>query len=227
MQAEKLIQKKLAEGLSGHAWLFISETGKIVEDQIEKISTSLQIPKTGTIEIFPEDKKNGEITIGIMRDLRRQLSRIAVNGHRLVVIREADKINTEAANSFLKTLEEPPDRTVILLLSKTANLLPTIVSRCQTYIFPSVVQVLDDNVKINIDRISKLSIKEKFAEADKIAKSGQALEFVDQLISFYRYKFLEDKNYKELVNDLVTARVHLAANVSPRLVLENIFMRLS
>lgn len=51
---------------------------------------------------------------------------------RVVVITDARAMNPEAANALLKVLEEPPDRTLLILLAtQTAELLPTIVSRCQ------------------------------------------------------------------------------------------------
>jgi len=47
------------------------------------------------------------------------------------VIIAADRLNPQAANAFLKTLEEPPDKTVIILLStEPQRLLETILSRC-------------------------------------------------------------------------------------------------
>src|SRR5205823_1789538 len=48
----------------------------------------------------------------------------------------ADDLNQESANSFLKTLEEPPSRSVLILIGSTPDRqLPTIVSRCQVVRF--------------------------------------------------------------------------------------------
>jgi DNA polymerase-3 subunit delta' len=53
-------------------------------------------------------------------------------GYRVVIIREADRLNEESANALLKTLEEPPERTVIVLVTSLPAVLPdTIRSRCQ------------------------------------------------------------------------------------------------
>lgn len=50
---------------------------------------------------------------------------------KFVAILEADRINEQAANAFLKTLEEPPPQTLIVLLTEQpSQLLPTILSRC-------------------------------------------------------------------------------------------------
>ncbi|GMT43159.1 MAG: hypothetical protein IEMM0002_1570 [bacterium] len=57
-------------------------------------------------------------------------------GRKLCVMEEADKMNPPAANAFLKTLEEPPPDTVLILVTSSPSaLLPTIVSRCRTVRF--------------------------------------------------------------------------------------------
>lgn len=51
---------------------------------------------------------------------------------RMVIISDAQTMNPSAGNALLKVLEEPPDRTVLILTAlQTSDLLPTIVSRCQ------------------------------------------------------------------------------------------------
>ncbi|MFZ2631017.1 MAG: DNA polymerase III subunit delta' [Desulfosalsimonadaceae bacterium] len=51
---------------------------------------------------------------------------------RVAIIRDTHKFNTEAANTLLKTLEEPPDHTLFILTAlQASDMLPTIVSRCQ------------------------------------------------------------------------------------------------
>src|SRR5688500_16963181 len=53
-------------------------------------------------------------------------------GFRVFVLERADTMNDEAANAMLKTLEEPPDYVVLLLLTdRPTQVLPTIASRCQ------------------------------------------------------------------------------------------------
>jgi DNA polymerase-3 subunit delta' len=60
-------------------------------------------------------------------------------GHRVFVLERADTMNDEAANSLLKTLEEPPAYVVLLLLtSRPSQVLPTIASRCQPVRFDAV-----------------------------------------------------------------------------------------
>lgn len=58
---------------------------------------------------------------------------------KVFIIKDAHQMTTQAANTFLKTLEEPPEDSVIILLTTNSNLLlPTIVSRCQMLKFRSM-----------------------------------------------------------------------------------------
>ena len=59
-----------------------------------------------------------------------------MGGRKVAIIDDADYLNAEGANSLLKTLEEPPPRSVLILIGTTpAKQLPTIRSRCQTVRF--------------------------------------------------------------------------------------------
>ena len=75
------------------------------------------------------------VLIGIdqVREIQREASLAPFEGAwRVIIIDGAEHLSDEAANSLLKTLEEPPAQVVLLLLaSETGALLPTVVSRCQ------------------------------------------------------------------------------------------------
>jgi len=73
------------------------------------------------------------ILIKAVRDLEREANfRPAEGEARVFIVEEADKLNDSSANALLKTLEEPPPTTHILLVSsRPSGLLPTIRSRCQ------------------------------------------------------------------------------------------------
>jgi DNA polymerase III subunit delta' len=80
----------------------------------------------------PEEGKSA-IVISQIRDLITKLSlKPQFERYRVVMLETADKMNNAAANAFLKCLEEPNERTVIMLLSDRPSKLPaTILSRCQ------------------------------------------------------------------------------------------------
>jgi DNA polymerase-3 subunit delta' len=74
------------------------------------------------------------IPVDEVRRLRSFLAHRAVDdGWRIVIVDEAGELNVNAANALLKSLEEPPSRTVFLLVSAApGRLVPTIRSRCRT-----------------------------------------------------------------------------------------------
>ncbi|MBI4654892.1 MAG: DNA polymerase III subunit delta' [Nitrospirae bacterium] len=74
-----------------------------------------------------------QITIQMIRDMEEALSyRSFEGGWKVVIIDEAETLNQSSANAFLKTLEEPPERTVLILISSMPEMiLETILSRCQ------------------------------------------------------------------------------------------------
>lgn len=80
------------------------------------------------------------IRIGQIRELKRMLAMSsAAGGRRVVLLHHAEDMNTEAANAFLKTLEEPhTDVTLLLTCERPEVLLPTIRSRCQELIVPPI-----------------------------------------------------------------------------------------
>lgn len=90
-----------------------------------------------TVTLGYDTKRNRErkvIVVDDVRDIRNFISLTpAENGYRVVIIDGAEDMNKSAANALLKMLEEPPPRTVFLLISHApGRLLPTIRSRCRT-----------------------------------------------------------------------------------------------
>ena len=60
-------------------------------------------------------------------------------GWKIGIVHEADRLNEQAQNAFLKTLEEPPSYVIfILATTEKQKILPTILSRCQKYDFQSI-----------------------------------------------------------------------------------------
>lgn len=127
--------------------------------------------------------------------------------YRVVIIENADMMNTQTANAFLKTLEEPPPRTLIVLITeRLPQLLPTIISRCQpVYFKPLSQRVIQDilfesfqvdsvlaknaarisggNLKtaIRIAQDSSSSSRDKAFELIQMAAEKQDLEYLNQL----------------------------------------------
>src|SRR6267154_2263858 len=88
--------------------------------------------KAREIFIAGPESRSRRISIEQIRELEHALQMRAVNSRRkVVIISDADRLGDAAANAFLKTLEEPPSDSLLLLLSGLPEALPeTILSRC-------------------------------------------------------------------------------------------------
>jgi DNA polymerase-3 subunit delta' len=86
--------------------------------------------------VQPEISGRGKLTIKIeqIRELQKELNLSPYEArYRVAILQRFDKANLNAANAFLKTLEEPPEKVILLLTANDMDsLLPTIASRCRT-----------------------------------------------------------------------------------------------
>jgi DNA polymerase-3 subunit delta' len=136
-EAFTLLQRAQTLDRLAHAYLLTGPVGsgkralanRVCELLIEEKVTNFQHPDVHVIE--PESKSR-RILIEQIRELERSLQmRSLLGGRKIGVIVDADRLQPNAANAFLKTLEEPPGHSHLLLLSSLPDqLLETIVSRC-------------------------------------------------------------------------------------------------
>jgi DNA polymerase-3 subunit delta' len=84
------------------------------------------------VRILRPRSKSRRITVDEIRELEKSLHVVSgPNTWKVGVIIDADRMAAASENAFLKTLEEPPPRTLLLLLTENpAGLLPTVLSRC-------------------------------------------------------------------------------------------------
>jgi DNA polymerase-3 subunit delta' len=84
----------------------------------------------------PEDVQ--DLPIDTVRELSHNLALKPARGRgKVAILDDADDLNDASANAFLKTLEEPPPHSTLILIGRSAERqLPTIVSRCQVVRFP-------------------------------------------------------------------------------------------
>lgn len=143
-----------------HAYLFIGP-GQVGKMAVARKLAARVLGSGGPLERHPDflvvergrDAKSGKLHADIVLDqihvLRGWLARGAfisaragagaATGWKAVIIDGAQYLNKEAANALLKNLEEPKDKTLIILLTEAADgVYPTIRSRCQTVSFGRV-----------------------------------------------------------------------------------------
>jgi DNA polymerase-3 subunit gamma/tau len=124
-----------------------------------------------------------------IRDLRERVAYAPVSGrHKVYILDEAHMLSPQAWNAFLKTLEEPPPRTIFVLATTEAQkVLPTVVDRCHRFDFgrPSaqqiatVVERVAGSEKIDIDE-NALALVARHATGS----FRDALGTLEQLVSY-------------------------------------------
>jgi DNA polymerase-3 subunit delta' len=145
----KYFENAAKNGILHHAYCFAGPGGVGKRTVARSIAAALLKTTPERLEIHPDfqylertvDEKTGklhkDINVSQARQLRERLqSRAWLGGYRIVIIDEAELLNTEASNALLKTLEEPAEKSIIFLLTENEDsLLPTIRSRTQLFTF--------------------------------------------------------------------------------------------
>jgi len=156
--AERL-RRSLEGGRLAHAYLFVGPrgSGKMAmattlaqalncseahHDACGRCKSCQDIEKGAhpDVHMVRPESKSRFILVSAIRELENALVlKPAVGRMKVAIVVDAERMNPAAQNAFLKTLEEPPARTLILLLTtEPQSLLPTILSRCLRVSFGAV-----------------------------------------------------------------------------------------
>ena len=219
------LQSAIAMGKVSHAYIFDGEKGSGKNFLADRFAAALQCSADGekpcgtcTSCTQAEGRNHPDIirithekpnTISV-DDIRQQLcSDVMIKPYKgpykIYIVDEAEKLNVQAQNALLKTIEEPPAYAVIILLTTNSeSFLPTILSRCVTlHLKPAkdsvVRRYLMEQVKIpdyqadicvafaqgNIGKARRLALSEEF---------GQMKEHVIHLV-----KYIQEMDISELI----------------------------
>ena len=132
-----LFRQAYAQDRLAHAYLIAGPFGsgkrKLAAGLCEIVHGATPEPfKHSDVQVVEPESKSRRIVVAQVRELERSLHMRSFRGGRKVgLIFDADRLVEAASNAFLKTLEEPPDESLLLLLTSMPELLPeTILSRC-------------------------------------------------------------------------------------------------
>lgn len=158
--------------------------------------------------------ENGTIKIDRIRELCRSLAYPPYESEmRTVIIEDIHTMTPEAANSLLKTLEEPPPRNLLILTAESSReLLPTIVSRCQTIPFYGLAA--ETCARVIRQQCPDLGTEEAVLLAELAGGSpGTALllQQKELLGVYHKVRELLDADTTAEVGDMVTAPLETAA----------------
>ncbi|MGA8718351.1 MAG: DNA polymerase III subunit gamma/tau, partial [Solirubrobacteraceae bacterium] len=158
----RTLRNAVEQGQVHHAYLFVGSrgTGKTSMAKIlaaclncaegpttspcGKCDSCVSIANATSLDVIEMDAASNN-SVDDIRDLREKVAYAPVSGrHKVYILDEAHMLSPQAWNAFLKTLEEPPPRTIFVLATTEAQkVLPTVVDRCHRFDFgrPTVEQV--------------------------------------------------------------------------------------
>jgi DNA polymerase-3 subunit delta' len=170
----------------GHAYLISGPAGSGKREVAAQVASTVNGTDPGDVfsskarEIFlaePESKSR-RILIEQIRELEHGLQMRAADGCRKVaIIAEADRLQPQAANAFLKTLEEPPANSLLLLLSALPEALPdTIVSRCISIPLTADGEEIELPERAELVELLRDTAREKSWSVQQAYRIGQGLQ---------------------------------------------------
>jgi DNA polymerase-3 subunit delta' len=217
--AMRFLQASLKSGRVGHSYIFSGPAGVGKKSAAVRFAAGImcQQPQEGAAcgtcsscrrlargsypylqLISPEKDK---IKIDQIRSINDFLKyKVEESVYRFIIIDEADSMTPEAANSLLKTLEEPPARTTfILLFYNIGKVFPTIISRCQVVNFTHLSR--DTLLEILLDK----GFNEKDIQGVLPVAQGSAGRALD---------LIEDEDLKETRKRIIGFITSLPVSIS-------------
>lgn len=166
------------------------------------------------------EKKQGQIGVDEAQDIVKKLAlKSYEGGFKVLVLWMAEKMNVAASNKLLKLIEEPPNKTVLLLVAEDeSQLLNTITSRCQILHFPPLSETLITRALLQKE------IPEQEAQAiaqeangnfnkalDLMNKDSEDLVFEKWFVQWVRSAF-KAKGNKGAIHELISWSDEVAKN---------------
>jgi DNA polymerase-3 subunit gamma/tau len=161
-QIVRTLSNAVSQGKVHHAYLFVGSRGTGKTSTAKILAACLNCERGPTVEpcgvcdscvsiagatsldVIEMDAASNN-SVDDIRDLREKVAYAPVSGrHKVYILDEAHMLSSQAWNAFLKTLEEPPPRTIFVLATTEAQkVLATVVDRCHRFDFgrPTVEQV--------------------------------------------------------------------------------------
>ena len=210
------IEQDISSGNLAHAYLLVgpNSVGKSTvakklagilqceNDFCHKCKNCVQVEKDCHIDVMVLKDDKESIKVGTMRKIIKHLSMTRQSKYKVLLIQCLERMTVEAANSFLKTLEEPPENTIFIMTTNSVGLiLPTIISRVRivrfnnvsySYLSEKLIDLYPDCDEETLNKVNLFS-------AGKTGKAVQLIENPEVLAEYiHLYNviqvFLKNKN---------------------------------
>ena len=164
------------------------------------------------------ENKQGMMGVDEAQEILKSLSLTSYEGgFKIMLIWMAEKMNTSCSNKLLKLIEEPPDKTLFILIAEDEEqIIQTIRSRCQILHFPPLSEavIAEELEKKNIDPLTakKLAVQANgdYSHALQLLNSdGNDENFEGLFISWVRSAF-KAKGNKAAIHDLIDWSTQIA-----------------
>lgn len=231
----KYFENAVKNGMLAHAYLFSGPEGIGKKDfayDLFRLVNGREPEGDPDFKLLTPRVEEDETKIYIedARELKNFLSFKPYAGpYKFVVINDADRLTTDAANSILKVLEEPsPFSVLILISSKPKLLLPTVASRCEgVQFFRSGDKELDKETIKAINefiKAAKLGIPARLKYAEKLFKEEDYQKLFTGLIYWLHSR--EKKNPRVMKALLQLNNIISQPQYNHRLAIENFLINL-
>ena len=165
------------------------------------------------------DNKQGQIGVDEAQDIVKALSlKSYEGGYKIMIIWMAEKMNIACANKLLKLIEEPPNKTIFILIAEDEQqIINTIRSRCQILHFPPLAeevikQALVKSYSLDMAVASKIAHQSNgnYNKAcDLVYQDSEDLQFEEWFIFWVRSAF-KAKGNKAAIHDLISWSENIA-----------------
>ncbi|WP_099191025.1 DNA polymerase III subunit [Tepidibacter mesophilus] len=157
-RAKQFILNSMKKDRISHAYLFEGQSG--IGKMMFSMELSKMILETNNLENNPDFKiikpDGASFKISQIRDMQLDIIIKPYKNKKIYILEDAHKMTVQAQNALLKTLEEPPEfALIILVVENSSSILDTIKSRCEVVKFSPLTQIQIQNYLIdnkNIDR---------------------------------------------------------------------------
>ena len=191
-----------------------------------KCKTCLQVQQGSHIDTVELKDNKESIKIEDVRKLIERTNMTGQSKYKIFLVQSVERMTTEAANSFLKVLEEPPPATIFILTTNNIReLLPTLISRVRVIKFSNVsARYLEEKLKkLYPDREADTIHQVSLLSLGKTGKAIHLMENPDSLVDYRKIysdvqNFLRSKNRVDrfaYVEDLVAEqkRINIFLNI--------------
>lgn len=215
-QIKNILQESIKRNKTSHSYLFVGIEGigkKIVAKEFAKkllcleenkqesnCKSCIEFDSNNHPDFLLLEPEGNVIKIEQIRQLQKRIQEKPIISHKKVyIINDADKMTKEAQNCLLKTLEEPPEFSTIILIGTNENaFLSTIKSRCMILHFQKIE---DEKIKQYLNnQLEKTNITENMLKMFQ-GSIGKAIKLKDKQELYNKIEnIIENLNKKDLID---------------------------